>query len=246
MKKATYKAGVAVSVFLAAFVAAAPAVFAAAREDFAIGGINIKQEFNEQATAPTEEPQVLATATEEVAEPVSEPQTLQPVIVTVVKGDTLGKIAATHQTTWKRLFDANTSIADPNVINPNDQIRIPFADEVIAERPLPAAPAPKPVAKKSTATGGNTSKAAPAVIDGNVWDALARCESGGNWAINTGNGYYGGLQFNAGTWLSNGGGQYAPYAHLATREQQIDIAERLRAARGFKPWPACSRKLGLL
>jgi resuscitation-promoting factor RpfB len=71
------------------------------------------------------------------------------------------------------------------------------------------------------------------------WDALARCEAGGNWAINTGNGYYGGLQFNQGTWLGAGGGQYAPYPHLATREQQIAIGAKLYEARGVAPWPHC-------
>jgi hypothetical protein len=91
--------------------------------------------------------------------------------------------------------------------------------------------------------------AAPAPVvtydGGTVWDQLAQCESGGNWAINTGNGYYGGLQFSYGTWLGYGGGEFAEYAHLATREQQIIVAERLHAARGFSPWPACSAKLGL-
>ena len=78
-----------------------------------------------------------------------------------------------------------------------------------------------------------------------VWDALARCESGGNWAINTGNGYYGGLQFSVGTWQGNGGSAYAQYPHQATRAEQIAVAERLRAARGYAPWPACRAKLGL-
>jgi uncharacterized protein YabE (DUF348 family) len=75
------------------------------------------------------------------------------------------------------------------------------------------------------------------------WDALAACEAGGNWAINTGNGYYGGLQFNQGTWLANGGGQYAPLPNLATREQQIAIGSRLYEARGTSPWPACGSRL---
>ena len=75
------------------------------------------------------------------------------------------------------------------------------------------------------------------------WDALAGCEAGGNWAINTGNGYYGGLQFNQGTWLANGGGQYAPYPHQATREQQIAIGARLYEARGTSPWPHCGALL---
>ena len=91
--------------------------------------------------------------------------------------------------------------------------------------------------------------AAPARVvtyDGDtVWDDLARCESGGNWAINTGNGYYGGLQFSYDTWHGYGGGEFAEYPHQATREQQIIVAERLHAARGFQPWPACRIKLGL-
>ena len=78
-----------------------------------------------------------------------------------------------------------------------------------------------------------------------VWDDLARCESGGNWAINTGNGYYGGLQFSLGTWQQYGGTEFAAYPHEATREEQIIVAERLRAARGYAPWPACRAKLGL-
>jgi LysM repeat protein len=78
-----------------------------------------------------------------------------------------------------------------------------------------------------------------------TWDRLARCESGGNWHINTGNGYYGGLQFSYSTWLSNGGGKYASRADRATKGEQIAIAERLLDARGWAPWPACSRRLGL-
>jgi Transglycosylase-like domain len=78
-----------------------------------------------------------------------------------------------------------------------------------------------------------------------VWDALARCESGGNWAINTGNGYYGGLQFSLGTWNGYGGAEFAEYPHQATREEQIVVGERLRAVRGYAPWPACRAKLGL-
>jgi hypothetical protein len=90
--------------------------------------------------------------------------------------------------------------------------------------------------------------AAPAAVQsrsvpgGSVWDRLAQCESGGNWSINTGNGYYGGLQFNLQTWQSYGG---TGYPHQHSRETQIAVAERLHAARGFQPWPACSRKLGL-
>lgn len=76
-----------------------------------------------------------------------------------------------------------------------------------------------------------------------VWDQLAECESGGNWAINTGNGYYGGLQFNLGTWQSYGG---SGYPHENSREEQIAVAERVRAATGgYGSWPHCSAQLGL-
>jgi uncharacterized protein YabE (DUF348 family) len=80
-----------------------------------------------------------------------------------------------------------------------------------------------------------------------VWDALAECESGGNWAINTGNGYYGGLQFAQSTWLSYGGGAYAQLPSDASREEQIAIAIKVRdASGGYSPWPACAASLGLL
>lgn len=77
------------------------------------------------------------------------------------------------------------------------------------------------------------------------WDLIAQCESGGNWRINTGNGYYGGLQFSPQTWRSYGGGAFAATADRATRSQQIAIAEKVLRAQGWKAWPNCSRKAGL-
>lgn len=101
------------------------------------------------------------------------------------------------------------------------------------------------VIARGTKQTGNTGAAASAVANGSVWDAIAACESGGNWSINTGNGYHGGLQFNPGTWAAYGGTAYAPTADLATREQQIAIAERTQAAQGWGAWPACTARLGL-
>ncbi len=75
------------------------------------------------------------------------------------------------------------------------------------------------------------------------WDRVAACESGGNWAINTGNGYHGGLQFSQGTWASHGGGEYATSANQATRDQQIAVAERVLASQGKGAWPVCGRGL---
>lgn len=75
------------------------------------------------------------------------------------------------------------------------------------------------------------------------WDAVAECESGGNWAISTGNGYYGGLQFSQSTWTGYGGGAYASTANQATREQQIEIAENVLAGQGVGAWPVCGQRL---
>ena len=77
------------------------------------------------------------------------------------------------------------------------------------------------------------------------WDRLAQCESGGNWGINTGNGYQGGLQFSPSTWNAYGGQQYAPTAHQASRDQQIAVAERVLEGQGWGAWPSCSSSLGL-
>ena len=89
--------------------------------------------------------------------------------------------------------------------------------------------------------------AAAARRDGSetVWDALSHCESGGNWSANTGNGYVGGLQFLPQTWSGHGGGEFAPSADLATRDEQIAVAERVLASQGWGAWPACSAMLGL-
>jgi hypothetical protein len=74
---------------------------------------------------------------------------------------------------------------------------------------------------------------------------LAQCESSGNWRANTGNGYYGGLQFSRQTWHGFGGGAYAATPNHASRSQQIAIAEKVVRVQGWKAWPACSRKAGL-
>ena len=75
------------------------------------------------------------------------------------------------------------------------------------------------------------------------WDKVAGCESGGNWAINTGNGYHGGLQFSPSTWSGHGGGEFAPVAYLATKEEQIAVAERVLASQGKGAWPSCGGSL---
>lgn len=103
----------------------------------------------------------------------------------------------------------------------------------VGTKPKPK-PQPKPAAQ--AATGANTGAGAPAMMNEAMWDKIAQCESTGNWSINNGNGYYGGLQFDIRTWLGSGGGAYAPNASLATKAQQIDIANRVYAQRGLQPW----------
>ncbi|GGR88134.1 transglycosylase [Streptomyces humidus] len=92
--------------------------------------------------------------------------------------------------------------------------------------------------------------AAPLMAAGNAsaataseWDAVAQCESGGNWSINTGNGYYGGLQFSASTWAAYGGTQYAAQANQASKSQQISVAEKVLASQGKGAWPVCGTGL---
>lgn len=92
--------------------------------------------------------------------------------------------------------------------------------------------------------GRSTVKVGSQPVDA-VWDRLAQCEAGGNWAINTGNGFFGGLQFTQGTWEAHGGRAYAPRADLATREEQITVAKRVQASQGWGAWPACTSSMGL-
>ncbi len=89
-----------------------------------------------------------------------------------------------------------------------------------------------------------TAPTASAAPNDGVWDRIAQCESGGNWQINTGNGYYGGLQFSAGTWRAHGGGAYAPTADEASKAQQIAVATKVQRAQGWGAWPNCSAKAG--
>ncbi len=174
----------------------------------------------------------------------SSTDSISTVNATVEPGDTLSAIASDHQTTYVRLYDANEEVKHPDVINPGQVLRIPAADEQLTSRPLPTAAVPaQPAAAQTTSVQSKprvSSASTPA--NAGVWDQLARCESGGNWAINTGNGYYGGLQFTLSSWQAAGG---SGYPHQASREEQIARAEVLLQRQGWGAWPACTAKLGL-
>lgn len=197
------------------------------------------------------------------------PQPSSDVIVTVNPGDYLYKIATEHNSTVQKLYDANTQINDPDLIYPGQQFRVPDPNEQLPNRempadsvtaaeskaeldaaaasaaapapaptpaPAPARPAPKPVASEAES---------PAAPSGGVWDRIAACESSGDWSINTGNGYYGGLQFTASTWNAYGGQSYASRADLASRSDQIAVAKKVQASQGWGAWPVCSKKAGV-
>lgn len=100
------------------------------------------------------------------------------------------------------------------------------------------------IASTATVAAGFASAGSAHAAD-NVWDRVAQCESGGNWKINTGNGYYGGLQFSASTWRAFGGGSYADYAHQASKDQQIRVAQATLKVQGPGAWPVCSKRAGL-
>ena len=119
--------------------------------------------------------------------------------------------------------------------------------------PKHAAPKSAPVRRRLAgvavtsvaAVGGATAMAQPASAGGTVWDRVAACESGGNWSINTGNGYYGGLQFSYQTWKGFGGQRYATTANKASKGQQIEIAQKVLKTQGPGAWPVCSKRAGL-
>ena len=116
-------------------------------------------------------------------------------------------------------------------------------------RPLPRPPrrhrrrtAPSGAQAGAPVAPADTTNTADSGTPVSTWDKVAQCESGGNWATSTGNGFHGGLQFTASTWRSFGG---SGMPHQASRTEQIAVAERVLDAQGWKAWPACSRKLGL-
>lgn len=144
----------------------------------------------------------------------------------VTQAGTAGKLQKTYKLVLVDGREASRTLVSENV-----------AVQPVTEK-VTVGTKPKPVAEAApaAAAGSNTGAAAPAMMNEAMWDKIAQCESGGNWSINTGNGYYGGLQFDIRTWIGSGGGAYAPNASLATKAQQIDIANRVYAQRGLQPW----------
>ncbi|HEY7262670.1 MAG TPA: transglycosylase family protein [Trebonia sp.] len=180
-----------------------------------------------------------------------------PASYTVHQGDTLSAIASHKYGTsadWPAVWWANRhQVSNPNLLLVGQRLTLPASGHVTpamaraAQAAVPAPPPPAPVAAAPSGASQSdppasapVSTAAPASSSGGAnWSAIAACESGGNWSANTGNGFYGGLQFTQQTWDAYGGGQYAPSANEASASQQIAVAQRVLAGQGIGAWPVC-------
>ena len=167
---------------------------------------------------------------------------------TVRPGDTLSVIAARAYGSaagWPAIWWANRhQVPDPALITTGQRLQLPGHPQVppwLARAALAATAAPASTTA-APAPAPASPAASPAAAGGVNWSAIAACESGGNWSIDTGNGFYGGLQFTEQTWLAYGGGQYAASANLATPAQQIAVAERVLAGAGIGAWPVCGAR----
>jgi resuscitation-promoting factor RpfB len=119
----------------------------------------------------------------------------------------------------------------------------PVTEVILVGTKVPESkPKPSPEATTPKKPSSSSSPSTSSTPSGSVWDRLAECESGGNWSINTGNGFYGGLQFSLSTWRAYGG---TGMPHEASREEQIAVAERVQDGQGWGAWPACTAKLGI-
>jgi hypothetical protein len=170
---------------------------------------------------------------------------------TVRPGDTLSDIARQEygsRADWPALWWTNRhQIPNPDAIVAGQKLSLStwhprkawLARAAAAASGASLASAPSSQGPSSLPVATSYPAAYPASSGGVNWAAIAACESGGNWGTNTGNGFYGGLQFSEGTWLANGGGRYASTAAGASESQQISVAQRVLASQGIGAWPVC-------
>ena len=169
-----------------------------------------------------------------------------PAQYTVKSGDTLSSIAR-HEygsaAAWPALWWVNRhKVHNPEMIRVGQRLTLSSwhpRKAWLNRAALAAVPASVPALPVSAPAPAAGAAPVPASSGGVNWSAVAACESGGNWSTSTGNGFYGGLQFTEGTWLANGGGQYASSADLASPAQQVAVAERVLASQGIGAWPVC-------
>jgi LysM repeat protein len=170
---------------------------------------------------------------------------------TVQAGDTLAAIARANGLDWGTLYDLNADqLASPSLIFPGQALQLtgtaPASTDTAADTSTETTAETSADTTSETTTSETTTTSDPVEPQGTVslatWDRLAECESNGDWSINTGNGYYGGLQFALSSWEWVGG---EGYPHEASKAEQIARAEILLERQGWNAWPACSSALGL-
>jgi uncharacterized protein YabE (DUF348 family) len=167
--------------------------------------------------------------------------------VTRIRTQTITARMALPASMW-RIEDPTMNISrrideDPGAPGTQDvTFAVSTVNGVVADRRLVAHQIVTPSRPSVVRIGAREGTEVPPITDGLIWDALASCESTGNWAINTGNGFYGGVQFTQSTWEESGGLRYAPRADLATREEQIAIAVVIRERQGWGAWPVCGAR----
>ena len=157
--------------------------------------------------------------------------------ITVKAGDTLSSLFADTPGGPYRAAYVN-DLDNPDLIEVGQILTIPVRD---GKRYVP--PRPTAAVSRSVGTVAPSVNETAGSVGSSVWTALADCESGGDWTINTGNGYFGGLQFSLSSWQAVGGSGY-PHQHSAAT--QIAMGQRLQAAQGWGAWPGCAAELGLL
>jgi uncharacterized protein YabE (DUF348 family) len=188
------------------------------------------------------------SAIDQVSPALDEPLTegMKVVVKRVVVKKESGTEAIAHKTTKQK--DSSLYVGQTKVVTPGKDGKRSYVREVTyvdgkkwKTKELSSTTLVEPttaVVKVGTKqqTAGNTSGAGINLANSAMWDRIAQCESGGNWSINTGNGYYGGLQFSISSWLANGGDDFASRPDLASRAEQITVANRYYAKAGLSPW----------
>lgn len=181
------------------------------------------------------------TQDEDVAQPADqqvEDSSMDKGTSSVTQQGSAGKDSVTYEVTTTNGAESGRTEVSRTTVTPAQATIV-----AVGTKSTYVAPAPSRSSSSSSSSSGSSSssRSAAPVSSGSSginWDGIAQCESTGNWSINTGNGYYGGLQFDNQTWASGGGTAYAPRADLASKEQQIAVAENVAASRGRSPW-AC-------
>jgi len=178
----------------------------------------------------------------DVAQPADqtvEDSSVEEGVTTVTQQGSPGKDSVTFEVTTTNGAETGKTEVSRTAVTPAQATIVTVGSKQTYTAPASSSSSSSSGSSSSGSSSSSSSAPASSGSSGINWDGIAQCESTGNWSINTGNGYYGGLQFDNSTWASGGGTAYAPRADLASKEQQIAVAENVAASRGSSPW-ACA------